>query len=171
MKDKAELTKEHIVGYFPYELKIYSLYDGEEYYEETITELREKEVLTSLRNGYYYKNIKPILHPLSDLTKPMVHNGEKFVPIVKIYDCYEKDGGYKVINLSETKEKYLVTFKWKEWIKTGDPEVEIRRIFKDIKDNPYWIVQKLIEWKFDVFGLIEKGLAINVNTLKDNPYK
>jgi hypothetical protein len=27
------------------------------------------------------------------------------------------------------------------------------------------IVNKLIEWHFDVFNLIEKGLAININTL------
>jgi hypothetical protein len=28
------------------------------------------------------------------------------------------------------------------------------------------VVTKLQEWHFDVFGLIEKGLAININTLK-----
>ena len=29
----------------------------------------------------------------------------------------------------------------------------------------YGLVSKLIEWHFDVFGLIEKGLAIDINTL------
>ena len=29
----------------------------------------------------------------------------------------------------------------------------------------YWKVQQLIEWHFDVFGLISAGLAIDINTL------
>lgn len=37
---------------------------------------------------------------------------------------------------------------------------------KDPTRYPYTIVQKLIEWHFDVFGLIEKGLAIDINTLE-----
>lgn len=40
---------------------------------------------------------------------------------------------------------------------------------KDVQRFPslqsYKIVQKLFEWHFDVFGLIEKGLAIDINTL------
>ena len=31
----------------------------------------------------------------------------------------------------------------------------------------YWIAQKLFEWHFDVFGLIEAGLAIDINTLNN----
>jgi len=31
---------------------------------------------------------------------------------------------------------------------------------------PYWIVKKLYEWHFDVNGLIEKGLAINILELE-----
>ena len=31
---------------------------------------------------------------------------------------------------------------------------------------PYGFVLNLLEWHFDVFGLIEKGLAIDINTLK-----
>ena len=29
----------------------------------------------------------------------------------------------------------------------------------------YSTVQKMLEWHFDVFGLIEKGLAIDINTI------
>ena len=32
------------------------------------------------------------------------------------------------------------------------------------------IMLKLIEWHFDICGLIEKGEAIDVNTLSENPY-
>jgi hypothetical protein len=34
-----------------------------------------------------------------------------------------------------------------------------------INDTDYWVVQKILENHFDVFGLIEKGLAINANDL------
>jgi len=33
-------------------------------------------------------------------------------------------------------------------------------------DFKYWEMQVLLKWHFDVFGLIEKGLAIDINTLK-----
>ncbi|PCI28711.1 hypothetical protein COB55_03525 [Candidatus Wolfebacteria bacterium] len=36
-----------------------------------------------------------------------------------------------------------------------------------ILDQSYEIVQKLIELHFDVFGLIDQGLAIDINTLKN----
>jgi hypothetical protein len=31
---------------------------------------------------------------------------------------------------------------------------------------PYSVFKNLFEWHFDVFGLIEQGLAIDINTLK-----
>jgi hypothetical protein len=30
----------------------------------------------------------------------------------------------------------------------------------------YEIIEKLLEWHFDVFGLIEQGLAVDINTIK-----
>ncbi len=70
--------------------------------------------------------IIPILHKLSDLTKVIEHNGEKFVPRNKFY---------------------------------GNP------LDYKIRENSYDVVQKLIEWHFDVYNLIDKNLAIDINTL------
>ena len=36
---------------------------------------------------------------------------------------------------------------------------------------PYEIVNKLLEWHFDIDGLIQDELAIDVNKLEINPYK
>ena len=92
-------------------------------------------------------NWKPILRPLSDLTKEIDHNGEKLVPLDKIgsmrktgypWDWYEEDsmlGSYDSIN-------------------------------RCIKGATLIQYQKLFEWHFDVFGLIPEGLAIDINTLK-----
>lgn len=34
-----------------------------------------------------------------------------------------------------------------------------------IRENSYDVVQKLLEWHFDIYNLIEKDLAIDINTL------
>ena len=46
---------------------------------------------------------------------------------------------------------------------------EIRKMIK--KELGDTVVLKLVEWHFDIAGLIEKGEAIDVNTLQINPYK
>lgn len=84
----------------------------------------------------------PILRPLSDLTKEIEHNGEKFVPI----DLLRKDGYY----IGE------------DWIIEN---------FKDVENSSFGFIQKLLEWHFDAANLIEKGEAIDVNSLNENPYK
>ena len=48
---------------------------------------------------------------------------------------------------------------------------EYAKCMEDINNKPYWWVQKLLEWQMDVFGLIESGLAVDVNQLEENPYK
>ena len=40
-----------------------------------------------------------------------------------------------------------------------------------IVELPIDIVLQLISWHFDIAGLIDKGEAIDVNTLDENPYK
>ena len=115
--------------------------------------LKIKSYLKSLSQGYLTKNtlesstfkeledskIIPILYPLTDLTKPIEHNGEVFVPIEKL--------------------KY-----------TG---VDLKIILKWIEGDVLYLKDslKLIEWHFDIAGLIEKSEAIDVNTLTKNPYK
>lgn len=79
-------------------------------------------------------NYKIVKHPLSDLTKEIEVNGEKFVPLKKM--------GYNV--------------SWYGW--------DFYKI--NILEQKYSDIQKLLEWHFDIYGLIEKGLAIDINTLK-----
>lgn len=77
------------------------------------------------------KCIKPILRPLSDLTKEIEIEGKKFVP------------------------SDIIDSNCLRWLLVSD--------ISEIKLHTY---NKLLEWHFDVFGLIGKGLAINMNTLK-----
>lgn len=36
----------------------------------------------------------------------------------------------------------------------------------NIKYQQYYTITQLLEWNFDIFGLIKEGLAIDINTLK-----
>ena len=85
-----------------------------------------------------------IVHPLSDLTKLIIHNGEKFVPIELL------SGGRGFI-------EFKYSFVYNDSI--------------SIYEVNFWIIEKLIEWHFDIAGLIEKEDAIDVNALSENPYK
>ena len=141
--------------------------------------------------------IKPILRPLSDLTKDIEYRGEKFVPLKKLHELDEtnyfgntEEKGYKLrfmdkvisvkhntYKLSGTEEfvvKYLVeTSNIGDLIYSFSYDPELRRFLKrdDTRSIPLGIgyqldmFNKLFEWNFDVFGLIDKGLAIDINTL------
>ena len=117
-----KLELKHLAPYLPYELK-YEFNNVIYYYQHCST--RE----------FDFENSKPILRPLSDLTREIEVNGKKFVPK----------------NILSASLQSLNS--WEDLIKH-------RIIMFD--DS-----QKLFEWHFDVFGLIEKGLAIDINTLKD----
>lgn len=124
-----------IAPYLPYNVQIEvtdTFMDMDTY--ETI----EETYITTLdtrRLDYFKEDIKLILRPLSDLTKEIEHNGEKFVPI----DYFLGEDSDLVYNAC--------------------------LIHNDFSYLPYNLVQLLLEWHFDIFALIEKGLAIDINTL------
>lgn len=146
MKYKAELTREHLAGYLPYELQgfvekgnIPFTLDGIQYYaDDEIWCLFGKEECL-------IQQFTPILYPLSYFTKPIELNGGKFIPSKAL-----QDGSFSVTFL-------LTAINARDWDETLNAN--------------YRLVLRLLEWHFDIHGLIESGLAIDVNTLSDNPYK
>jgi len=93
-----------------------------------------------------FDRIKLLLRPLSDLTTEIEHNGERFVPIEWFeigddenkspeYDC----GNIKLIDLLESMAKH--NFCQSDFL-------------------PHGVVQKLLEWNFDIFGLLDSGDAL-----------
>ena len=124
-----KLEIKHLAGYLPYGLQIYfESLDREDKYAWT---LNYNEIDFLLRN----KN-KPILHPLSDLTKE-IDNGLTYNDLIR--SEFDKNGvnGFDFYYLQETPLAY-----------------------------PFEIIQKLLEWHFDIYGLIDAGLAIDINTIK-----
>jgi len=128
-----KLELKHLAPYLPYGLKGMSKNETVfllSTYQNMGCFIENRTIDTFLNDGY-----KPILRPLSDLTKEIKHNGEKFVPYIKA-------------NWSKREcDMYIL----------GQ---------KNINQAPYWFTEKLLEWHFDIFGLIEAGLAIDINTLE-----
>jgi hypothetical protein len=94
----------------------------------------------------YYKTLKPILRPLSDLIKEIEINGEKFVPIE-----YFEDNNYAPAGLEFYSDTNTFLFG--------------KELLWQVDEIHYNMVEKLFEWHFDVFGLIPEGLAINYNDI------
>ena len=142
----------HISAHLPYGLKV-RLHNGE---VVTFTVLKLSQFLSGAIG------IKPILRPLSDLTKPIEHNGERFVPIYKLWEL----AGFEI-----GRGQYITDEP--NYIKTSNLGTAQEFVLSksDILSSNYNVIQKLLEWKFDIFNLIGKGEAIDVNTLQTNPYK
>lgn len=162
-----KLELKHLAGYLPYGLKIL-IHGTEEVLMtglETETPSTQEKIIykNSERNFYktYFYEIVPILRPLSDLTKEIEINGEKFVPIYKLFEIKYKDT-HHVDLIREMYFKVNYTFTCSSHYGTA---METSINTKYIQMNNFWKIQKLLEWNFDIHGLIENNLAIDINTL------
>lgn len=137
-----ELELKHLAPYLPYELIVEDLQFDFRVKLMGIKKPNEDMRFHKLMELSSFKKIdimyKPILRPLSDLTKEIEHNGKKFIPM---------NGFFR--EASEILKKEL--------------EITRGKIMPEFLS--YQIVSKLFEWHFDVFGLIDEGLAIDINIL------
>lgn len=165
------LELKDICGYLPYGLKFLSDYFSAPH-EIVSIDLTDNTADFSNNCGYTNKSlgeVKPILRPMSDLTNEITYKGEKFVPIVEIGRLIEPDGTWVpyregAADLGEGEEcmAYL-THEGDGFVLRVDDEIETFDMVE--------IFDQLAEWKFDYRGLIPAGLAIDVNTLPENPYE
>lgn len=95
---------------------------------------KKKGFLKTFRNT---KDFKPLLYPLSHLTKPIkvegYNDGKEFVPAAKLAEL-----GF---------DPYII------------PDMRL-------EDIPFGLVQLLLKWHFDVFSLIDSEQAIDKTTIK-----
>lgn len=89
--------------------------------------------------------IKPILRPLSQLLEEIECNGETFTPL-DFFEIGDEDN-FEYIDMQ--------TYRLLE-------SIARHNIIHDVRWLPYGVVEKLIEWNFDINGLIEDGLAIKI---------
>ena len=144
-----KLEIRHLTSYLPYGLNIKDVKHGSVF--EALHFITTPHQDFSLFKGNFDqltndKYLKPVLFPLSSLTKEITINGESFIPIREIK------------NLELFSHYELEDF------------VRNNFTYGYIESLSYQLLSQLFEWKFDVFGLIEAGLAEPV-TKDFNPYK
>jgi len=183
--EKLELK--HLAPYLPYQLECYGA--SEIWHLEGLSHrkiwIKNSRGFQTMDYGDFEADYSILLHPLSDLTKQIdcpEFMGEKFVPIVelaKIADIDTSDEDYHAVsfndihavkfNIENDDDDYThVCFAYDSYNNFG---VHKRRSTEDHNGDIFHVPHqfelwsKCFEWHFDVFGLIEKGLAIDINTL------
>jgi len=144
-----KLQLKHLLGYLPYGLT------GLDELNQEVKIIGVKNETYFVEFGYNYpygeiQSLRPILHPLSDLKKQITIDEITFVPDTWICDNIKRDVEiYQFLN-----DKISLDIETENYNQTIDLM------------SGYLIIQKLNEWHFDWQGLIDKGLAIDINTLK-----
>lgn len=167
-----KLELKHITPYLPYGLKGKSS-SGNFFYMDVNYNMLGSGIEKRSIETWISDEYKPILHPISDIVKEIELNGEKFVPIIELAKISDSD--FNIVD--STKTKYGL-FGVKYYDK--DNELIVFAYHSDIHsfaisfcDNNYILIaghqlecfQKLAEWHIDIFGLIDAGLAIDINTI------
>lgn len=136
------IKEKHLTPYIPYRVKFKIVWESSfrnqpDTVETKILTCQNISSITDKR--YKKKSVHLILRPLSQLTEEIEHNGEKFIPEQELrrkayteFSCFTMD--------------YFITAIFNK---------------KGYDIIPHWMFQDLIKWHFDVFGLLDEGLAIN----------
>lgn len=164
-----QLLASHLAAYLPYALRIsYLRYDhiGPNFESGTMLSLTIGSTVTQsvstgeigsasntwcIFDGDFTEMIKPLLRPLSDITSAITHNGETFVPAARFMGdmLLQQTWGQNGMGMTGMQSE-LGT-----WTLVHDGECVMPECTLDI-------YQKLLEWHFDVFGLIAHNLAIPI---------
>jgi hypothetical protein len=139
-----QLELKYLVGYANHNLKIQIQEVGESAFISELEgiDFKTKRIIAKEYNSSLYwklTEIKPILYPLSMITKEIEINGEMIVPI----EWFIKEDWYGCYELERMNNQNFI----------------------NLNTLPYCITEQLLEWHFDIYGLIEAGLAIDKTTI------
>lgn len=146
-------VEEYLSVSLPYGLKVKLINVDDE--NETLPPIFDLKELYLQSQGFV-KLLKPILRPISDINTEIEHNGKKFNPYQELKKLFNRRLEFDGI----TFYNYIKGSVVNGGIDKYEP---VNFICIDA-----WL--KLIEWHFDILGLIDQNLAVNVNTLNENPY-
>lgn len=116
-----------------------------------------------------------ILRPMSDLIKEITIDKKTFIPLVECFKELVRGLESNPINFELTQKDHIFNLYHKD-SKTVLSYCTKSRLFSSnyMKlDNNEWIPQffwnsMLCKWHFDTFGLIEEGMAFNLNEIKND---
>ena len=137
------LEIKHLAAYLPYKIKIRVFRENESLFIEDVEITGEVIDYIFETKEYSKYKYKPILRPLSDLTKEIEVYGKRFVPANTEMLCNFQITNYKGFCFFDGFGSNV-----------------------NIDEMPYYTIEKLLSWHFDIFGLIDKGLAVNINELE-----
>lgn len=167
-----ELELKHLAGYLPYGLGIYS----ETYGIKSIMTIRgnggdnPSDSIESVLSGKF----KPLLRPLSSLMKEIEVDGEPFVPMLELIkiaiDQYDRGEGIidssEIIGALYGINRISVLLSYDVKCSLIYDSIQMKFIFNSPQNLMfacgYILFEKLYEWHFDIYGLIDKGLAIAI---------
>ena len=89
------------------------------------------------------------------ITATLQRQGENCKPILRNLSDLTKE-------IEVNGKKFVPAVELKLFIQC---DIDWWKDYGDLKYGQYDMVEKLFEWHFDVFSLIDKGLAIDINTL------
>ena len=144
------LKLKDICGYLPYGLRIMKSPTN----VPVVAELLDIRKDFTILGAGHIDTYRAVLRPMSDLTEEITHRGEKFVPMVELGECANVE--IEVADFEFKRDKVI--------------DVLFHNILSGERSSII-IFDKLNEWMFDYRGLISAGLAIDVNTLPENPYE
>lgn len=154
------LEVKHISPYLQYKLLCNQIGIDGNVIEGDIRELRgieyiaqqDDRVMCFFKEGFMTPIcFKPILNPLN-LQNEITHNGEIFRPIIKLMELCKLNRNDFNLYFDESNINFTL--------------INLQGGYHQINDNNFFLINKLFEWHIDVFKLIPKGLAIDINTLK-----
>jgi hypothetical protein len=154
---QENLTLEHLSAYLPYGVEILQPdVEGRNTFTLDVEGLRIMEV-----QGFEYFKLK--LRPMLDLTKEIKHNGVKFVPIVELLKIKHKGWVIEKLNTRYNEIDFEINNNYAKAHFRFMATLSIDVWLRNIEEEPLWVVQKLLEWHYDIFGLIPKGLAVSIH--------
>lgn len=181
------LTIKELVPYLPYKLQ-WKFEGSDEVHEVMGIDITDFGVHLFSPYGDYGKcrinEGKPLLRPLSSLTKEIEHNGESFVPMVELYKIARgryKDSIVKYWSIMSTTSIMIEQEGYSNFIfSIVNSDIDIRLEYglnfqlhsTDLfNENPKTVMvqcwnilfYKLHEWHFDTKGLLERQLALPID--------
>ena len=187
--EKQKLTIEDLAPYLPYSIKCLSG-DSKEIYELSgltirygwVNYERRIEIYGENSPRYYtqeLKNCKPLLYPLSHLTKEIEVEGKMFIPIVelakiedvsfnKVISIYRNDDECvlsKFVSISyvdDDNNNLILKFDFTNksfHLRIGINKIEML--------HPFELYKMMYKWNLDINDLISQGLAIDKTKIKD----
>ena len=156
-----ELQLKHLSPYLPYKIRLHYGYGDKIGFISNIYTIGDgydnDDIKISIDNGdgEHIWMFRPILRPLSDLTKAIKFNLTTYA-FTDLFEIGDTDGC-----IFEFDHGNIKTIKAIE-------SIAEHYSCHDISYLPSAVVQMMTEHLFDIFGLIPAGLAININTLDEN---